>query len=235
RTARRWRFRSRRRTTPTSSRSTPRRRLLIPYFEHGSRPRSRCARGRRHAAARYCARARRVLPRGRGGRRDRRRLARAALRCGAHAGRRRCARAVTVGGTARAPPGRRKDDVRLPPRRDPLCAGERDHAARAWRPDRGRGRAAPRPAADAPVVVVTALAGAVVNLLALWQVGRANRESLNVEGSFRHLMTDFFAFVATVVAGTVVWTTGFQRADPLASLAVSASMLVAAGPLLRAT
>src|SRR5581483_8915672 len=91
------------------------------------------------------------------------------------------------------------------------------------------------PTVDAPVVVVTALAGAVVNLLALWQVGRANRESLNVEGSFRHLMTDFFAFVATVVAGTVVWTTGFQRADPLASLAVSASMLVAAGPLLRAT
>lgn len=91
------------------------------------------------------------------------------------------------------------------------------------------------PSVDAPIVVATALIGAGVNVLALWQVARANRESLNVEGSFRHLLTDFFAFLATVAAGAVVWTTGLQRADPVASLAVSASMLVAAWPLLRAT
>ncbi len=91
------------------------------------------------------------------------------------------------------------------------------------------------PNVDAPVVVATAAIGAVVNVLALWQVARANRESLNVEASFRHLVTDFFAFVATIVAGAVVWTTGFERADSVASLAVSASMLIAAWPLLRAT
>ena len=67
------------------------------------------------------------------------------------------------------------------------------------------------------------------------QVARANRENLNVEGSFRHLVTDFFAFAATVVAGSVIWATGFDRADPIASLAVAASMLVAALPLLRRT
>ena len=66
-------------------------------------------------------------------------------------------------------------------------------------------------------------------------MARANRENLNVEGSFRHLVTDFFAFAATVVAGTVIWATGFDRADPIASLAVAASMLVAALPLLRRT
>jgi cobalt-zinc-cadmium efflux system protein len=91
------------------------------------------------------------------------------------------------------------------------------------------------PSVDAPPVVVTALVGAVVNLIAIWQVARANRESLNVEGSFRHLVTDFFAFATTVVAGTVIWATGFDRADPMASLAVAASMLVAALPLLRRT
>jgi cobalt-zinc-cadmium efflux system protein len=91
------------------------------------------------------------------------------------------------------------------------------------------------PSVDAPLVVVTAAAGAVVNLLAIQQVARANRESLNVEGSFRHLLTDFFAFAATVVAGAVIWATGFDRADPIASLAVAASMLVAAVPLLRRT
>jgi cobalt-zinc-cadmium efflux system protein len=96
-------------------------------------------------------------------------------------------------------------------------------------------RLASPPSVDAPIVVVTAAIGAAVNVLALWQVARANREHLNVEGSFRHLLTDFFAFAATVVAGAVVWSTGFERADPLASLAVAGSMLVAAWPLLRAT
>jgi cobalt-zinc-cadmium efflux system protein len=91
------------------------------------------------------------------------------------------------------------------------------------------------PNVDAPPVVFTALVGAAVNVVAIWQVARANRENLNVEGSFQHLLTDFFAFAATVVAGVVIWVAGFDRADPIASLGVSASMLYAALPLLRRT
>ncbi|HEY1514050.1 MAG TPA: cation diffusion facilitator family transporter [Gaiellaceae bacterium] len=91
------------------------------------------------------------------------------------------------------------------------------------------------PNVDAAPVVFTALTGAAVNLVAIWQVARANRENLNVEGSFRHLVTDFFAFAATVVAGAVIWITGFDRADPIASIGVAASMLYAALPLLRRT
>jgi cobalt-zinc-cadmium efflux system protein len=83
------------------------------------------------------------------------------------------------------------------------------------------------------LVVATALAGAAVNVLALWQVARANRSSLNVEGSFRHLLTDLYAFAGTALAGLVIWTTGFERADPIASLAVAASMIGTAWPLLR--
>jgi cobalt-zinc-cadmium efflux system protein len=83
------------------------------------------------------------------------------------------------------------------------------------------------------LVLATAAAGAAVNVVALWQVGRANRQNLNVEGSYRHLLTDLYAFAGTAVAGLVVWTTGFQRADPIASLFVAGSMLAAAWPLLR--
>jgi cobalt-zinc-cadmium efflux system protein len=83
------------------------------------------------------------------------------------------------------------------------------------------------------LVLATAIAGAAVNVVALWQVGRANRRNLNVEGSYRHLLTDLYAFGGTAVAGLVVWTTGFERADPIASLLVAGSMLYAAWPLLR--
>jgi cobalt-zinc-cadmium efflux system protein len=83
------------------------------------------------------------------------------------------------------------------------------------------------------LVFATACAGAAVNLLALRQVARGNRASLNVEGSYRHLLTDLYAFAGTALAGLVVWTTGFERADPIASLLVAGSMLGAAWPLLR--
>jgi cobalt-zinc-cadmium efflux system protein len=89
------------------------------------------------------------------------------------------------------------------------------------------------PSVHGGLVLVTAAVGAVVNVLALWQVARANRANLNVEGSYRHLLTDLYAFGGTAVAGLVVLTTGFDRADPIASLLVAGSMLVAAGPLLR--
>jgi cobalt-zinc-cadmium efflux system protein len=97
----------------------------------------------------------------------------------------------------------------------------------------GARRLASPPEVEAPIVVFTAAAGAFVNVLALRQVARANRSSLNVEGSYQHLLTDLYAFTATVIAGIVVWTTGFDRADPIASLAVAGSMLLAAWPLLR--
>ena len=91
------------------------------------------------------------------------------------------------------------------------------------------------PDVRAPIVVATAAVGALVNVIALRQVARANRANLNVEGSYRHLLTDLYAFAGTALAGVVIWTTGFERADPIASLAVAGSMLAAAWPLLRAS
>ncbi len=91
------------------------------------------------------------------------------------------------------------------------------------------------PAVHGLLVVVVAAIGAAVNVAALLLVAGANRESLNVEGSFKHLVTDLYAFVATAISGLVVVTTGFDRADPIASLVVAASMLWAAGSLLRAS
>jgi cobalt-zinc-cadmium efflux system protein len=83
------------------------------------------------------------------------------------------------------------------------------------------------------LVLVVALVGIVVNLAATWTLAQANRRSLNIEGSFQHVLTDLYAFVATAVAGGVVLWTGWLRADALASLLVAALMLRAAYGLLR--
>ena len=82
-------------------------------------------------------------------------------------------------------------------------------------------------------MLVVALVGIAVNLIATWQLSGANRRSLNVEGSFQHVLNDLYAFIATAVAGVVILTAGWVRADPVAALFVAALMLLAAWRLLR--
>jgi cobalt-zinc-cadmium efflux system protein len=82
-------------------------------------------------------------------------------------------------------------------------------------------------------LVAVAAIGVVVNVAATMAVGRANRARLDVAGAFAHLITDVWAFVGTLVAGLVILTTHFQRADSIASLIVVALMARAAWPLLR--
>jgi cobalt-zinc-cadmium efflux system protein len=84
------------------------------------------------------------------------------------------------------------------------------------------------------VVAVVAVIGVVVNLVATWLASRANRASLNVKGVLAHLVTDVWAFVATLVAGLVVLGTGWTRADPIASLLVAVLMAWTGVHLVRA-
>lgn len=90
----------------------------------------------------------------------------------------------------------------------------------------------PSPVGGVPVLVI-ALVGIVVNVAATMALRRADRRSLNVEGSFQHILTDLYAFVGTAVAGVVILATGFVRADAIASLVVAALMIRAGVALVR--
>ena len=83
------------------------------------------------------------------------------------------------------------------------------------------------------LVFITATVGIAVNVAATWCISRANRTSMNVEGAFQHILNDAFAFIATAMAGLVVWLTGFARADAVAALVVAALMAKAGWGLVR--
>ncbi|WP_431775064.1 cation diffusion facilitator family transporter [Streptomyces cucumeris] len=89
------------------------------------------------------------------------------------------------------------------------------------------------PEVGGTMVLVTALAGVVVNVIAAWCMSKANRSSLNVEGAFQHILTDLYGFIATAVAGTVVMLTGYARADAIASLVVVVLMVRSGVSLVR--
>jgi cobalt-zinc-cadmium efflux system protein len=91
------------------------------------------------------------------------------------------------------------------------------------------------PDVEGGLVLAVALLGVVVNIAATWVLARANRQSLNVEGAFRHVLTDLYAFIGTAIAGGVILATGWVRADPIASVMVAALMLHSAYVLLIAS
>ncbi len=82
-------------------------------------------------------------------------------------------------------------------------------------------------------LAVVAAIGILVNLAAAAMVARADRRSLNVSGAYWHIVTDLFAFIATLIAGLVIRWTGWTRADAVAGLVVAALMAAAAYRLLR--
>jgi cobalt-zinc-cadmium efflux system protein len=89
------------------------------------------------------------------------------------------------------------------------------------------------PSVEGGLVLVVAIAGIAVNLAATRVLAGAERRSLNVEGAFRHVLTDLFAFIATAVAGAVILLTDYGRADGIAALLVAGLMLHSGWGLLR--
>jgi cobalt-zinc-cadmium efflux system protein len=93
------------------------------------------------------------------------------------------------------------------------------------------------PSVHAGVVLWVALAGILVNLVAVRVLAPRSGQarSLNLEGSYRHILTDLYGFAATLAAAIVILATGFHRADPVASLLIAVLMLRAAYGLLKAS
>ncbi len=91
------------------------------------------------------------------------------------------------------------------------------------------------PEVNGGLMFVVALVGVLVNIAATMVLRRANQQSLNIAGSFKHILTDLYAFIGTVIAGAVIWLTGWTRADAIASLVVAALMAKAGVELVAAS
>ncbi len=89
------------------------------------------------------------------------------------------------------------------------------------------------PSVDALPMLIVALAGIPVNLIAARILAGDSERSLNVEGSYRHILTDLYGFIATAVAAGVILATGFDRADAIASLVIAGLLLHAAYGLIK--
>lgn len=88
-------------------------------------------------------------------------------------------------------------------------------------------------AVDAPVVMIVAAIGIMVNGASAWLLAAGHRNDLNVRGAFLHLLGDAAISGAVVLAGAAIYFTGLRWIDPAASLAISVLIVWGAWGLLH--
>ena len=86
---------------------------------------------------------------------------------------------------------------------------------------------------DAGPMVGFATVGLVANGISVAVLARAQHGSLNMRGAVNEVLADLLGSVLAVAAGVVIWTTGFTRADPIATLLIAFLVLPRAFLLAR--
>ncbi|XUL92567.1 cation diffusion facilitator family transporter [Streptomyces galilaeus] len=85
------------------------------------------------------------------------------------------------------------------------------------------------------LTVVFGLLGLVANMISLTLLVRGQKESLNVRGAFLEVAADALGSLAVIVSAVVILATGWQPADPIASLVIGLMIVPRTLKLLRET
>ncbi|MFF1640587.1 cation diffusion facilitator family transporter [Streptomyces sp. NPDC058246] len=83
--------------------------------------------------------------------------------------------------------------------------------------------------------IVFGLIGLVANTISLTLLMRGQKDSLNVRGAFLEVAADALGSVAVIIAAVVIVTTGWQAADPIASILISLMIVPRTWKLLQET
>ncbi|MEW2389271.1 cation diffusion facilitator family transporter [Streptomyces venezuelae] len=77
--------------------------------------------------------------------------------------------------------------------------------------------------------------GLVANMISLSLLMRGQKESLNVRGAFLEVVADTLGSLTVIVASVLIMLTGWQAADPIASLVIGVMIVPRTVKLLRET
>lgn len=88
------------------------------------------------------------------------------------------------------------------------------------------GRIQTAPEVRGGLTLLVGVAGLLVNFAAAWILRDPARDSLNVEGAFRHVLADLFGSVGVVVSGALIWAFDWRLADPLVGIVIAVLIVV---------
>jgi cobalt-zinc-cadmium efflux system protein len=75
-----------------------------------------------------------------------------------------------------------------------------------------------------PMMIVAAV-GLAVNLVGIYNLRRGSKESLNVQGAFLEVVSDTLGSLGVIVAGLIMYFTGWYYADPIFSVLIGLFIL----------
>ena len=75
-----------------------------------------------------------------------------------------------------------------------------------------------------PMLAVAAV-GLVVNLVGIYNLRSGSKESLNVQGAFLEVVSDMLGSIGVIVAGLIMYFTGWYYADPIFSVLIGLFIL----------
>ncbi|AKE62256.1 hypothetical protein F384_27335 (plasmid) [Citrobacter amalonaticus Y19] len=81
-------------------------------------------------------------------------------------------------------------------------------------------------------VSIVAVIGLIINIIVA-KILSAGQDNLNVKAAFIHVLGDLLGSVAALIAGIVIWTTGWTPIDPLLSLVIGGIVLSSSLSLLK--
>lgn len=90
------------------------------------------------------------------------------------------------------------------------------------------------PHVEGPIVFGVALIGLVANLLSMKALhGHHGHGSLNIRAAYLHLAADLMGSIGAIIAGAVLWWTGWQPIDLIITFVFSALMVVGSWELIK--
>lgn len=89
----------------------------------------------------------------------------------------------------------------------------------------------PQPVQGGEVMLI-AFIGMLVNILVAWQLHKG-QHNINARAAFLHVMGDLLGSAAALVAGALIYFTGWLAADPILSIFICVLILVSTLKLLR--
>ncbi|HWH80595.1 MAG TPA: cation diffusion facilitator family transporter, partial [Candidatus Binatus sp.] len=89
------------------------------------------------------------------------------------------------------------------------------------------------PVVESYGMMIVAILGLVVNLVAAAILHSGHHHNLNMRGAFLHVVSDAIGSVGAIAAGAIMLTTGWYLADPLISVFISGLILYSSWSLVK--
>jgi cobalt-zinc-cadmium efflux system protein len=89
------------------------------------------------------------------------------------------------------------------------------------------------PAVKSPLMLVVAGIGLVANLIGMFLLRRGSRGSINVRAAFWHIIGDTMSSVGVIIAGAIIFFTGWYLADPILAVVIGIIILWGAVRIVR--